>query len=148
MSRLLTGSIFTLLFIWSIGCGSDKPAQGLVAVSGNITFNGMPVEQAKVTFFPLLETKGNGGWANTNAAGEYVIKTPQGALGVPEGQYKVTVSKRLNPDGSPPNPDEPPIESKAKEVFSPKYSDESKSTLTAKVTASSKTFDWKIDKSK
>ena len=58
MSRLLTGSIFTLIFIWSIGCGSDKPAQGLVAVSGNITLNGMPVEQAKVTFFPLLETKG------------------------------------------------------------------------------------------
>ena len=46
MSRLLTGSIFTLLFIWAIGCSYDKPAQGLVAVSGNITCNGMPVEQA------------------------------------------------------------------------------------------------------
>jgi len=148
MSRLLTSSIFTLIFIWSTGCGSDKPTQGLVTVSGNITIDGMPVEQAKVTFLPLLETKGNGGWATTNASGAYVLKTPQGGLGVPEGQYKVTVSKRMNPDGTAPNPDEPPIESKAREVFSPKYSDESKSTLTATVTASSKTFDWKIDKKK
>jgi len=147
MTRLIAGSLFALIFICSTGCGSDKPTQGLISISGNITLNGMPVEHAKVVFFPLLETKGNGGCATTNPLGKYVIKNPQGGLGLAEGQYKVTVSKRMNPDGTAPNPDEPPIESKAKEIFLPKYSDESKSTLTATVSALSKNFDWTIEKS-
>jgi hypothetical protein len=132
------------ILLLGIGCGSSQPSIALVPVSGLVTLDGSPVDQAKVTFVPQLETKGNGGWAITDASGKYTIKTPQGAVGVPMGDYKVAISRRLNPDGSPPNPDEPPIESKARETLPLGVSDESKTTLKANVSATSKQFDWPL----
>jgi len=132
------------ILLLGIGCGSSQSAIALIPVSGLVTLDGSPVDQAKVTFVPQLETKGNGGWGITDALGKYSIKTPQGAVGVPEGQYKVAISRRLNPDGSTPNPDEPPIESKARETLPFGVSDESKTMLKATVSASAKQFDWPL----
>lgn len=132
------------LLILGLGCGSSQPAIPLIPVSGVVTLDGSPVDQAKVTFVPQLETKGNGGWGITDASGKYMIKTPQGAVGIPAGEYNVAISKRLNPDGSAPNPDEPPIESKARETLPINVSDESKTTLKATVSASTKELHWKL----
>jgi len=129
---------------FSAGCGSSGPGLPLTPVTGTVMLDGVPVAEAKVNFFPQLETKGNGGWGITDASGKYALKTPQGGTGVPDGAYKVTVSLRRNPDGSLPKPDEPPIESKAKETLPAIYSNESKTTLKADVSSSAKQFDWSL----
>jgi len=142
MKRFLPAGLLTGLLL--VGCGSPGPGIPLTPVAGTVTLDGNPVAEAKVTFVPQVETKGNGGWALTDSTGKYSLKTPQGAAGVPDGQYKVTVSLRRNPDGTLPKADEPPIESKARETLPPIYSSESKTTLQAAVSAGSKQFDFAL----
>ena len=107
--------VFALMFVCAAlglaGCGGT--GDGLVPVSGTVTVDGKPGEGAAVAFVPKDGTPGNGGSALADASGKYEITTPQGKKGLAPGAYKVTVSYRRNPDGSAPDPNVPPIESKA-----------------------------------
>ncbi len=127
-----------LLLGLTLGCGGDAADADAIPVAGAVTVNDQPAANAVVTFRPDGDTKGNGGAGTTDAAGLYEILTPQGKKGLLPGKYKVTVSRRLNPDGSPPDPKEMPIESKARESLPPKYADAAKTELTATVAAGDK----------
>jgi len=127
------------------GCGGDAADADTVPVAGVVTVNDQPAANALVTFHPAGDTKGNGGNGSTDEAGRYVILTLHGKKGLYPGKYTVTVSRRLNPDGSPPAPTEMPIESKARETLPPKYADAAKAELTAAVVAGDKkTFDFPL----
>jgi len=107
------------------GCGSKDEAAGFVPVSGNITVNGNPTGNVLLTF------------------------VPQGQKGLLPGKYKVVASRRLNPDGSPPDPNTPPIESNARETLPAKYSDENKTELTLNIAAGDKrSFDFAVQTGK
>ena len=94
----MTRCIFslTLLLIFLPGCGNRIP---VTPVTGTITLNGAPVENAMVTFIP--DSSGTVATATTDKTGKYVLKTYLGdktALGAFPGGYKVTVVKRVQTD--------------------------------------------------
>lgn len=105
------------------GCGGGGGGGDLVPVAGTIKVDDVPTGNVSLTFQPEGTTSGNGGIGTTDSTGRYEVTTPQGRRGLPPGQYKVTASLRLNPDGSPADPNTPPIESQARETLPAKYSD-------------------------
>lgn len=76
-----------LLFLGVAGCGTDGPA--IYPVSGTVTYNGAPVENAQVTFIP---ENGSPGTGQTDASGKYQIST-RGKDGAALGLNKVTIVK-------------------------------------------------------
>ncbi len=96
---------------------------------------GEALSDADLRFYPEEETPGNGGSARTNEGGAFRITYARGGDGLPVGSYRVTVSRRLMPDGTPvPADDEtPPIESPARESIAPKFSEFEQSELTVTV---------------
>jgi hypothetical protein len=113
------------------GCGGGSADE--TPVAGTVTLDDNPLAGAAVTFRPTGATKGNGGTALTGPDGKYALTGPQGQKGIAPGTYKVTVSRRLRKDGTPPPPDVPPMESDAIESLPPRYSDPERTELTATV---------------
>jgi len=86
-----------LLVLFLPGCGNRIP---VTPVTGTVTLNGEPVENAMVTFIPDASS-GTVATATTDKEGRYVLKTYIGdktAFGAFPGGYKVTVVKRVQTD--------------------------------------------------
>jgi hypothetical protein len=135
--------------VLAVGCGGSGGGEATVPVVGNIKVDGEPAPNAVIRLIPQGTTGGQGGGGATDSTGRYEVSTPQGKKGLPPGQYKVTVSRRLNPDGSPPDPNTPPIESKAIETLPAKYSDLTKTELSLNISPDDKRsfdFDLKVKK--
>jgi len=132
-----------------VGCRTADSDEKLIPTSGNVKIDGEAAPNATVTFIPQGNTGGHGGSGTTDTAGHYQLASPHGKAGLPAGEYKVTVSRRLNRDGSPPAPNEMPIESQARETLPAKYHDKDKTELSATLTADDKRsfdFDLKVKK--
>jgi hypothetical protein len=130
--RLLTCALLTALV--ALGCRDTRQSANLIPVTGTVTLNGKPLDNAVVSFLPQGDTRGGGGGSPTDAAGKYELHSKDGKGMVP-GSYKVTISRRLMPDGSIPKRDVPPAESPARESLPPQYSDQEQTTLTATIAA-------------
>lgn len=120
------------------GCGKSSAPQGppLVPVVGALTHQGKPLAGADIFFFPGETTDGVGGRARSDEAGKFQVMYGRGGTGLPAGPYRVAVSLRIMPDGTPvpPNDETPPIESPARETLPPKYSNPEQSELKVVVT--------------
>jgi hypothetical protein len=129
------------------GCtGKDPAGPKLVPVSGAVSLNGKPVAGATVTFVPAGDTKGFGSKGKTDVDGKYSLTGNRGGAGAVPGNYKVTISKRVMPDGSEPDEDVPVMESPARETLPSKYSMGGQTTLTAIVPESGGAVDFKLAK--
>lgn len=126
--HLRTGLLASVLVLGQ-GCGT---ATRLVPVTGKVELDGNPLAGAVIAFIPTGDTLGTGASGRTEADGRYQLQTRQGK-GVMPGTYKVTISRWLRPDGSDPLPDVPPIESDAREILPPRYSNAEETVLTAVV---------------
>ncbi|VTS08946.1 carboxypeptidase-like regulatory domain-containing protein [Tuwongella immobilis] len=126
-----------------VGCGGGSE-NGEIPVQGKVTMDGEPLNQATIRFLP--NTTSNGGMGVSKVDGTFSIAGPQGQNGVPVGTYKVTVSRRLNPDGSLPPSDEEPILSKAVEKLPPSFSDPNRTTLSVNLASDGK-VELKLSKS-
>jgi len=127
-------SVLTCLLCLSVmslsGCGGTSAGEdegpALIPVSGKVILEKKPLAAADLTFVPTGTTEGTGGSVRTNETGEFTeVMYARGGVGLPPGTYKVAVSKRVMPDGSPVPADDqtPPIESPARETMPPSYSD-------------------------
>ena len=76
-----------LLCIAVVGCGGPSDAPTLVKVSGVVNFQGKPLPDATLTFYPA---NGPVGIGRSNADGKFQIRT-NGSLGVVVDTHKVTV---------------------------------------------------------
>lgn len=131
------------------GCGSgEPPPPPLIPVSGTVSLDGKPLPGATLTFIPQGETQGAGGTGKTAAEGKYELTYGRGGKGVAAGEYRVTISKRVMPDGTevPENDDTPPILSPARETLGPKYSDSASGILTASVREGGAPIDFALKK--
>jgi hypothetical protein len=129
------------------GCGGGGPDQPkLVPVSGTVKLDGQPAAGVAVMFFPTGATRGTTYYANTDPSGQYELLAADGQKGAPVGEYKVTCSKYVMPDGSPFTSDgtESPEMAGAKELFPPRYSDQSGTELKATVPDSGGKFDFEV----
>jgi hypothetical protein len=100
--------IFIVLIILVSGCAPG--GLKVQTVSGTITYQGKPLDNAVITFVAVLpEIQGASGISN--ADGSYVLATPGAQIsGAMAGEYYVFVSKKIPVDASgKPIPDEPEI---------------------------------------
>ena len=91
-NKYVIGLILILAFL--PGCENRFP---VTKVTGTITLNGEPVDNAMVTFIPD-SSSGTVATAQTDKSGKYVLKTyigDQTAHGAFSGGYKVTIIKRI-----------------------------------------------------
>jgi hypothetical protein len=128
------------------GC-AKQTALPVVTVSGTIQLNGQPLANADVTFLPTDRALGPPSSARTDSNGQFSLKNVRGQPQVPEGSYKVRISQRVLPDGTPvpQNDKTPPIESPARELLPQRYSDLDQTELTANVGPTSKAFEFKLE---
>ena len=118
--------VFLLMVSLLPGCGGSDVSEGpsLADVKGKVLFGNEPLASADLTFFPTGTTEGIGGTVRTDESGAFQgVIYARGGEGLPAGTYKVAVSKRVMPDGSPvpPNDETPAIESPAQETMPPRY---------------------------
>jgi hypothetical protein len=132
----------SLLLLAALGCGKSDRVP-VVPVSGTVTLNGEPLPGAAVTFIPAGETLGTGGSAVTAADGSYTLTSREGRGLVP-GEYRVTISRWLRPDGSPPPAEVAPIDSDARETLPERFSDRDQTILTATVSEGGAAIDFPL----
>jgi hypothetical protein len=91
------------ILLFSLGCGD--PHDGRLAVSGNVTFQGQPLDQGNIMFIPAsrdLRTQASAQIIN----GRYQISAAQGLR---PGKYKVSIHSGdgrtpVVPSDAPPGP--------------------------------------------
>ena len=96
MSRIKLGGFLCLVavVVSLAGCGESEPADRLARVpaTATVTYNGSPVEGAKVTFYPAGEG-GKGAFGRTDSTGLAKLSTYDVEDGAVPGKYTVTVFK-------------------------------------------------------
>ena len=85
MNSRLPAVIALLLGLCLTGCGSEDMPQ----VCGTVTLDGNPVADASVSFFP---GKGRAATGKTDDEGYFTLAYLTSKSGIPEGDYKVTIS--------------------------------------------------------
>lgn len=73
------------------GCGTDENLPPTVPVKGKVIYQGKPVKDAVVMFFPADDVVGNPGIAKTEADGAYQLTTYETGDGAVPGKHTVTV---------------------------------------------------------
>jgi hypothetical protein len=145
----MSARLTCVLLILFAGCSKTDPS--LVPVSGTVTLNDQPLPNATVTFIPKDGTPGFGGVGKTDATGKYKLRASRDdATGIPPGEYRVVISRRLMPDGSvvPANDNTPPMNSPAKESLPAAYSSMAAGTLSATVRAGGGAIDFALREKK
>lgn len=125
------------LLLLAAGCGGgglgDLPE--LVPVSGTVTLDGKPLGGVTVTFTPVGSTRGDFCSGVTDASGRYELQTQGKHKGAAVGEFKVTCSKLVMPDGSDLPADAAAADVGGGDLLPPQYSEEPESILKATVPA-------------
>ncbi len=153
-SLLCCAAMICTASLLTTGCGGgpedDRPAR--TAVSGTVTHNGEPVDEAVIAFVPVDQTAGRNANGRTNAEGVFQMGTFEGTDGVVPGEYKVMITKfetsetpEALPEDDPnydPNPKpQPPPEN----LLPEKYASAENSGLTVTVEDGNEITDLKFD---
>lgn len=122
-----------------IGCSgpSGPPLPKVVPVTGKVTLDGKPLANANLEFIPTaggVEASGK-----TNAEGVYELAI-RANKGTPQGNYKVTIEKRVKPDGS----ELTEGGGVGEQVLPTKYWERATTELTATVPAEGGTIDFPL----
>jgi hypothetical protein len=88
-----------------------------------------------------------GGTARSAEKGAFTLSHARGERGPPAGEYRLTVSLRKLPDGTVPpvNDPTPSIESHARAMLPPHYSNPDQTILTWSVTSEPRPLQLKLD---
>ena len=92
----ITGIVCLLLLP---GCSGKSDAPKVASVSGTVTKGGKPFEGAEITFNPVGKGR-HAAVGVTDAAGKFELLTGS-QKGAEPGDYKVTISRMVRPDGTP-----------------------------------------------
>jgi hypothetical protein len=139
-------------------CGTDDGLGKRFPVSGKVTYNGLPLENGKISFIP--DDPKNVGASGTIDKGSYALSTGGGNDGARAGKYKVTITAKEDSvakakadfakDTKGQDPGYLPgryvaaAESKAKSLIPDGYGDIRTTTLTAEVKEESNSLDFKL----
>ena len=78
------------------GCGQKEEIPELVSVTGKVTFQGQPLANASISFFPADEDKESTSvvrpHAQTDEQGEYELSWNTENGGAPPGKYQVAIT--------------------------------------------------------
>jgi hypothetical protein len=151
---LVVLAAFIALLAVTGGCGNSVdygPTFKVTPVKGNVTLAGAALPDAEVILnFQGTPPKGfTTAAGKTDAQGNFEILTGI-QKGAPAGQYKVTVSKLVGPDGKPVVPTEGMdlaqmvANGTARQLIPPEFSDQAQSTTEVTVADGTPTPDVKI----
>jgi len=131
--RLASASILLLSLA---GCGSPD---NIGRVTGVVTLDGLPLENAFVQFEPLAGNSPSGGL--TDASGHYTLTYSRDVSGAEIGDHRVLITTQNggDPDANPPVP-------RTREKLPNKY--HKKSELKATVQAGANKFDFPLESAK
>jgi len=96
--QLLRCTLFALsvaMVVGFAGCNTQRTAP----VSGNVTYEGNPVPEGTITFFP--REGGRPATGTIHADGTYVLSSMVPGDGVPPGEYAVAIEARRVHDSAP-----------------------------------------------
>lgn len=152
LTRVSVHFAVLLLVMSAAGCGGGPEKvipEKAVPVTGTLTLDGKPLDNARITFYPSSAAQGDGSSGTTDSAGKYELQSVFGAdvvIGAAPGKYKVVISRMVRPDGTPMPPDsqEPPMMSGAREGIPLQYSGFSTTVLSANVASTGGTFDFAL----
>ena len=84
-----------LLFGMTLGCSGGRKPIKTDYVEGKVTYKGVSVDKASVSFSPVKADTGHSAYGRTDNSGTYKIQTFLGApgRGTTPGEYIVTISK-------------------------------------------------------
>jgi hypothetical protein len=111
------------LFFFIAGCNQSN----MLPVTGTVTMNGQPVDQAEVIFNPK---QGRMAVGVTDSSGHFTLSTEKPNDGAMPGEYSVTLTEHYPPDKPPAMPKGGGL---LPSRFPPIYGDPAKSPLTATV---------------
>ena len=128
------GSGWHVMFTTIVPAKADarKKKRSIANVSGTITMDGRPLEDAEITL--ISEKRKPAARAKTDASGKYALKATSGASRVPVGVYLVTISKIIPSSDS----------DTARHLIPPKYSAPQTSGLTVEVNKGINVFDFAL----
>jgi hypothetical protein len=94
MRNIFDYAIVVVFLLPVLGCGGDGTR--IVFVEGTVTYNGVPIEDANLSFSPVA-SDGTQAFGRTDARGRYVIQTLHGAVGrgTTPGEYTITINKEV-----------------------------------------------------
>ena len=130
---LLIGFVLVLVS----GCGSGNV--GLV--EGVVTMDGTALEGAAVAFHP---TEGRASIGRTDASGRYELGYIKNESGAVIGSHKVTVSTKIYDSEGMDSEGNPTMVNGNPETMPPRYSNVSKTVLTAEVKPGSNQVDFEL----
>jgi hypothetical protein len=130
---LREGLLWLSCLVSLAGCGPGVSA----SANGRITLDGLPLDDATISFVPMSGGQRNAGWA-TIANGRYAIPASNG-LGI--GQFRVEI-RALRAIGEKSNQNDPTLPVPAKEVVPSRYN--SKSELVADIKPGENTQDFDL----
>ncbi len=138
-------SVFVLIVLVA-GCGPKGPPTA--AVDGVVTYEGKPVQYARVMFFPQNVPTGMTGYAQTDAEGKFAkVLTGGTTEGVVVGSHFVTVTEGWPPDKEVPMDASGMQKSPPRGPWTQKYRDSTNPAIKVEVVAGQNNhFDFEISK--
>ncbi len=132
----------------SFGCNGNRRDIITYKVSGTVTFDGKPVENARISFVPLVEGVGESAGAYTLKDGSYQLSSMNSdpGAGAMPGEYRVTLSHMIQRPGVEPKRDDYGniIQYDFIEEFPAIYQDVENTPFTVKVVKGRNTFDFPV----
>jgi hypothetical protein len=122
--RLWMAACGWIVALAAVGCGQSET----VEVTGTVTLNGQPAEQAEVMFNP--KAAGRFAIGVTDASGKFTLSTAKPNDGALPGEYVVTLAEYYPPDKPPALPRGGGL---LPSRFPPQFGDPAKSPLTANI---------------
>lgn len=115
MSRDAFAGIALAVFLSGCGSGSKPaaPPVTLAPVGGTVKMGGKPASRVAISVVPTGTTKGQGGWAVTDEAGQFKVIHSSQQEGIEPGEYRAVFSLYVKPNGEPIPPNTSPTDSMA-----------------------------------
>lgn len=117
----LTQWIVVTCSVAFVGCNHEPPP---LPIEGVVSLDGQPLAEAQVTFQPKNGFRGyNSAAGMTDKQGRFTLTNGSGTAGLCEGEYVVTFSKAVLPNGKPLPAGAKPSEAGARELLPERYRD-------------------------
>jgi hypothetical protein len=138
-SKLFRGTAtLALAFTLPIMSGCGYGSSDHVPVQGSVTFDGQPVDNGTITFYP--QDKGKAQVSTEIVGGKYKLESGKGPM---PGKYRVEILWKKKTGRQVPTPgDETALMDETQQVLPPQYN--TQSTLTAEIEAKSNTKDFPL----
>lgn len=124
---LRRGLCFLVLCLSASGCGGGTkppaPPENLVPASGTVKLGGKPTAGVAIKILPTGSTKGQGGWAISDASGNFKIMHATQKEGIEPGDYRAVFSLFMTPAGEPLPPNTSPTMTMSVQAIPAPWSD-------------------------